>query len=389
MHRSTWIPRLAIALAIVGIASCDDGGSKAPDSGTPPSGNLANPAPGSALFVGANFWNIDWEGQDDYFVAGTDFATTTNPWKPQFLSDLAPYGVLRFMDWNLTNDANNPQAHWATRKQKTQPQNEPIAFEWQIDLCNRTLKDYWVTVPHESTPSDWQQLAQLIHQQLDPRLRVYVEWSNEVWNGSFASNGYSATKASQLGLPGSDGAESYHVYQSVRLFETFESVFGANSPRLVKVMAGQAAWTGPCDAQVTALADSTINPNHTRPDVYAIAPYLSATTMNGLNSQVSVIATWVADSASCASRMGVPLISYEGGTDSYAAGSSGCRALQHDAGMRSLYVTYLNRMATAGMKGPFMQYTHSGECWGLKENTDDSVSVSPKYRGVLDFLGLP
>ena len=129
------------------------GGGGAGEGGAP--GGLINPAPGTSFFVGANFWNIDWEGQSDYFQSGVDFATTTNPWLPELLTDLAPYHVLRFMDWNRTNDSSNPQAVWSTRKQKTAPQSEPVAFEWQIDLCNRTKKDYWLNVPHEANASYW------------------------------------------------------------------------------------------------------------------------------------------------------------------------------------------------------------------------------------------
>src|SRR5689334_15537315 len=111
-----------------GSSSQGTGGSAT--GGAPGSVTMVNPAPGSKFFIGANFWNIDWEGSGNYFQTGVDFATTTNPWRPEFLSDLAPYAVLRFMDWNQTNMAGNPQAVWSTRKQKTQPQNEPVAFEW-------------------------------------------------------------------------------------------------------------------------------------------------------------------------------------------------------------------------------------------------------------------
>jgi hypothetical protein len=133
-----------------------DGGSS---SGSDGGAALVNHAPGSKFFVGANFWNIDWEGQADFFTSNVDFTTTTNPWQPALLTDLAPYAVLRFMDWNQTNTSSNAQAVWSTRKQKTQPQNEPVAFEWQIDLCNRTKKDYWLNIPHEAAPDYWPKLA--------------------------------------------------------------------------------------------------------------------------------------------------------------------------------------------------------------------------------------
>jgi hypothetical protein len=347
--------------------------------------SLANPAPGSKFFVGANFWNIDWEGQGDFFQNNVDFKTTTNPWNPQLLKDLAPYHVLRFMDWNGTNDSNNVQAVWNTRKQKTAQQDQPVAIEWQIDLCNRTKIDYWLNVPHESNADYWTKLANLVKDQLDPSLRVYVEWSNEVWNAGFPANGYAANKAGSLGLSGGMPSASYYVYQSVRLYEAFESVFGKDSPRVVKVLAGQAAWTGPCEAHAMALKDQTINPNNTMPTVYGIAPYFSGNTTGALSSSLPEVNKWTSDSKKCAASMNVPLISYEGGSDSFAAGN-GCTTLQHNAAMHDIYMSFLTGISGAGLTGPFMQYTHTGACWGLKEKTSDSLDVSPKYKGLLDWL---
>ncbi len=363
-----------------------DAATAAADSGKS-TGPLANPAPGSKFFVGANFWNIDWEGRGDFFASGVDFATTKNPWRPELLADLAPYHVLRFMDWNLTNDSNNPQAIWSTRKQPTAMQGSPVAFEWQIDLCNRTKKDYWVNIPHEADAQYAGKLATLIHDTLDPSLRVYVEWSNEVWNGSFPQHAYAAQQAQRLGLAGSDAAAAYYVYASVRAYEAFEQVFGKGSPRLVKVLSGQAAWTGPCDAHVAALQDAKINPNGTVPDFYAIAPYFAGTSLSALSTDVTTkISGWVQSDVTCAQKCKLPLISYEGGADSFAASGNGCTTLQHDPGMHDLYGTYLDTLVAAGLTGPFMQYTHTGACWGLKEKTGDSLASSPKYAGVLDWL---
>jgi len=368
--------------------STDSGGSGA--DGGPEAGSgkpaMVNPAPASKFFIGANFWNIDWEGEGDFFQSGVDFTTTSNPWRPELLADLTPYSVLRFMDWNQTNNSNNPQASGSTRKQKTQPQNEPVAFEWQIDLCNRTKKDYWLNIPHESKPDLWQTLARLVSDQLDPGLRVYVEWSNEVWNSGFPQNGYAANQAKTLGLPGGTPAIAYQVYESVRVYEAFESVFGKGSPRLVKVIAGQAAWTGPCDAEMLAFANATINPNGTKADAYAIAPYFGGTSIQALGSAIPTVVQWTQSSYTCASGGGLPLISYEGGSDSFAASGNGCTTLQHDPGMHDLYTRYLDGISGAKLTGPFMQYTHTGSCWGLKEKTGDSLAASPKYKGVVDWL---
>jgi len=356
---------------------------------------LVNPAPGSKAFIGANFWRIDWEGPNDFFLSSVDWATTTNPWQPQLLTDLAPLTVLRFMDWNLTNDDPNVQAVWATRKRPTQAQTaEPVAFEWQIDLCNRALKDCWIAVPIQADVTYQSNLARLIFERLDPKLRLYLEYSNEVWNGSFPQSAIALAQANRLGLLAEANpcceldtikTGNAYVYGAVRLFEQFESVFGKNSPRLVKVLAGQAGWDGPCQVHMLALKNTTLNPNGTMPTVYAVAPYFGGTSIAALQNDIAGAVNGVKSHVTCAAKLNLPLVAYEGGSDSYAAGNA-CVSLQHDAGMYELYKQYYDALVAAGMTGPIMQYTHVGSCWGLKEKTSDTSANSPKYRAVTDWV---
>jgi hypothetical protein len=385
-----------------------------------------NPKPGGELFVGTNFWNPDWQPSADYFTVTPGKAFTgDNPWQPQFLADLAPYSVLRFMDFNLTNtsasndDAGSPHINWNwdTRPLKGDANalHSPVALEWQIDLCNRTHKDYWINVPHHastnaspSDPSDyWSKLATLIHDQLDPNLRVYVEWSNEVWNSGFGQSGYATSQAhSVLGIYGYNDQDSthpatpgyvsassaYYVYSAVRMFEAFEAVFGKGSPQLVKVLSGFAEGGNPqgvntCGDHKTALADhKQINPNQTMPDVYTIAPYVDATVSGtSATDDLSGPTTQVSDHLACLAGIGVPLITYEGGVH-----ESGCNPsatdLQHLAAFHDVVSHYLDALKTAGLKGPYIQYTHSGECWGLKQSTTDSATNAPGYKGLVDWV---
>jgi len=170
--------------------------------GSTSTGSFVNPAPGSKFFIGANFWNEGWEPASDFFASNVNWATTTNPWNPTLLSDLAPYAhVLRFMDWNRTND--QVAGSWATRAQpNVAPGDRGVAYEWQIDLCNRAHVDYWINVPTLADDDHVTKLAQLIQQKLDPSLRIYIEYSNEVWNGGFPQATYADNQGVAANMPG-------------------------------------------------------------------------------------------------------------------------------------------------------------------------------------------
>jgi hypothetical protein len=362
------------------------GGSGASGAGSAANGgeiDLQNPSPGSALFFGANFWNIDYEGSDNYFSSDVNWDTAQNPWKPALLGDLGPYRVLRFADWNLIDEADNPQATWNMRSRKTERPSEPVAYEWQIDLCNRTKKDYWVNIPHAANGDYVRQLAELIHDQLDPSLRVYVEWSNELWNGGLPQRAYAQAAAANLGLSGGDGAIAYQVYQSVRTFEAFTVVFGGG-PQIVRVLSGQADSAETCQTQLQALADPMINPNGTQPDVYAIAPYFAGRSSAELQADIPRAAQGVSDNRQCASAAGLPVVAYAGGADSSAAGAD-CATLQQDPALRTVYSDYLDALNDAALRGPFAHYTHSGPCWGLKASVGDTRDAAPKYQAIVDW----
>ena len=127
--------------------------------------------------------------------------TFTSP----FLATLAGYSTLRFMDWSATN--NSPVVNWSDRTPGTYATEQrqiayqggfaPTGASWEdaIALANQTNEDMWVNVPVMATDDYVTQLATLIKSSLHANLHVYVEYSNEVWNGSFAQFQYNLTLA--------------------------------------------------------------------------------------------------------------------------------------------------------------------------------------------------
>ncbi len=110
-----------------------------------------------------------------------------------FKTTLKRFKVLRFMDFLATN--GNAQKHWSERLPKdwySMNQSTPGygwqgrggAYEHAIALCNEVGADCWLNIPTQADDDYVRQLAALIKSQLSPNLKVYLEYSNELWNTS-------------------------------------------------------------------------------------------------------------------------------------------------------------------------------------------------------------
>ena len=286
-----------------------------------------------------------------------------------------------------------------------------VPVEIMVDLANRMHADPWFTLPHLADDNYVTEFATVVHDGLDGDRVIYVEHSNEVWNGMFSQAGYAEQQGLQLGLSTNpyEAQLRYHSQRSVAIFQLWDTVFGGTD-RLVRVMGSQAASTWVSE-QVLDHQQAT---DHT--DALGIAPYfggslgspsqesqVQAMSLDDLfteleNDGLPTATGWIADQAQIASARGVALIAYEAGQ--HLAGHGGVEnndtinALFDDANrdprIGALYATYLDSWRTGG--GELL--VHFTSCsgyskwgrWGALEYLTQPRAEAPKFDALQTFI---
>lgn len=113
--------------------------------------------------------------------------TESQTFTKEFAQALAPFGVVRLMEFLGTN--GNPVNTWSERTtpasgNQTGPKG--AAYEYAIALANELGKDIWINIPFGADDDFVRQLATLLTAKLAPGRVVYVEYSNELWNFGFS-----------------------------------------------------------------------------------------------------------------------------------------------------------------------------------------------------------
>ncbi len=126
---------------------------------------------------------------------------TSVTFNAQAIEFLRHFSVLRFMQVVYTF-VGNDVAEWADRTPPTyacqqaryfggvpsEPGANPsagVAWEYLIQLCNEVDADIFVNVPFLATDDYVRQLALLLQANLEPERKIYVEYSNELWNFAY------------------------------------------------------------------------------------------------------------------------------------------------------------------------------------------------------------
>lgn len=327
----------------------------------------------------------------------------------ELLEFLKDFKFIRFMDWLRTN--NSFASTWSERSTYdyyTQSTYKGASWELIISLANTAKKDIWINIPHGVDDEYIEKLAQLMHQKLNPTLNIYLEYSNEVWNGIFSQYRESARYAEELGFTGSEWerAWKYTAKRSADIFRIFESVFGSGA-RLIKIVPSQAANPWLSNQILQYFQDPQYNPTLVKASALAIAPYFGGNTANDIFNEglIQTISSediinrmretlpqcynWMIDSKTVADKFNLRLVCYEGGQHLVATYpaidndilTEKLKTANTDPMMQDLYCEYLDYWYEH-IGGAFCHFSSHGKytkygSWGIKRNFEDVEN--PKY----------
>jgi len=313
----------------------------------------------------------------------------SNPFTDEFVSRIkySPFTVIRFMDWAKVNfnmdvkwsDRTTENAYIQTGGFRGQYPHE-VAYEHMITLCNLTGKDMWLNVPGYVDDNYIQNLAELVHNKLDPSLNVWIEYANEVWNGMF--KGYDAAVAISRAnnLAPIDKAWQHnnygYTYRTIQICETFESVFGAGSGRIIPTLHGWANGITWSQLRVDALKDPKVNPNNYQIKYFGTTAYHGS--QGGTDQLLAPGGNWRVHIDMCQAE-GLEWISYEAGIGSATMPVN----LMYDA-----YKYTLSKLKAAGHK--VYNEFHLNGTWGAHrygaiEYITQPIDDAPKYKAICDW----
>ena len=337
-----------------------------------------------------------------------------------FLNKLAPFSTLRFMDYLSTN--NNPTRSWSERTTPqfaSQARERGGALEYVVELANVSGKDIWVNVPDRADDDYARQMATTLKNGLTKNQKVYVEWSNEVWNWQFgqATRNLDAAKIegraanSPLAFDG-DNNEGYWAMRRIaqrgaEISQIFREVFDDSEMNRVRpIYATQVGYE-----EVYRQGFAFLEHQYEQPSAvfYGVAgaPYFQIS--DELNKKADLtedeifaaIPTNMAQNLQWANTLGAYArfynlhhLSYEGGQhlqDHVDAGNAAVKiAANRDARMGQAVETYLSRwQALGGETLMYFTLTSGYSKWGSWGLVESLKETSPKYAAAIKVINAP
>jgi hypothetical protein len=332
---------------------------------------------------------------------------------PAYLAYMQDFKVIRFM--NMSGITRNPITAWSQRNRlsqqtwggKTGIRGAPL--EIMVMLANILNIDPWFCLPHKANNDYIQRFARYVRHNLNAPLKVYIEYTNEAWNGIFTQANYVKHRGLAMRLDKDKIKAGYKYYslRSVQIFDLWERVFGGKQ-RLVRVMGGYTPY-----ARLSEMVLSYRNA-YKKTDVLAIAPYFypqmrTARQARSINDifkalydpkepySIPNVIKLIHKQAKTARKYGVQLVAYEGGQHLVDWDSRNVRqnptrlfiAVNRNQRMAKAYFDLLSGWKKAGGT-LFVAFSAPRTprwfgSWGTKEYINQPIHQAPKHRALVSF----
>lgn len=328
-------------------------------------------------------------------------AAPTETFRPEFMSSLSGFGTVRFMKWQSATEGNWPVT-WTARNKPGDAdylKNDGVPIELLVEAANQEHADLWVTVPWNADDDYVTRFARTVRDELAPAHKVYVEVSNEVWNGGYPVSKQAAEEAKSehlrpAGGSGMPGSLERYAEKTTHVMAIWLNVFARQQDRLVRVAAFQHVSPYFSDLLLKYMD------LHQSVDALATAPYFGFEITDAMSLD-QIMATLPADVATAitqgiqqkaiAQKYGLRYITYEAGQTVLLPNNTALeQQVERDPRMYGVYRHFisawrsqigdqLNLFALSGQIGKY-----GG--WGLIEYLGQPSSEAPKMRAVQEFL---
>ncbi|MCP5074940.1 MAG: calcium-binding protein [Rhodobacteraceae bacterium] len=166
---------------------------------------------------------------------------------PRWTDRIRDLRVVRFMDWMRTNGSEI--RGWGQRPQRSDYTygRRGVPVEVMVQLANELGIDPWFNMPHLADDEFSENFAGYVYLHLDPRLKAYVEYSNEMWNFIFPQAHWAGEQARARwdAAVEDDGWIQFAGLRAAEVAQVWKGVFGAEAEdRLVRVVATHTDWPG-------------------------------------------------------------------------------------------------------------------------------------------------
>ncbi|WP_323768292.1 calcium-binding protein [Marinovum sp.] len=197
---------------------------------------------------------------------------------PDFINRIKDLRSLRYMDWMFTNHSDKVTWEDRARPGDFSYFRRGVPVEHLVALANLVGADPWFCMPHKADDGYVRAYAQAVRDGLDPRLKAYAEYSNELWNRAFTQATWADEQARLRwgDAAGEDGWMQFAGMRAAQVADIWTEVFGPEAAdRLVNVIGVQTGWPGLeeplLDAPLWQAEGQT--PPVTRFQAYAVSGY--------------------------------------------------------------------------------------------------------------------